>query len=469
MAPTPDLPVRENCFMFNAPEGDVSIDDLIDAVELTAGEDSVFVLQHMGGAKFLVCTRNSSQATKLMVSEGFQVNGVKVPVEAVGAPVTFVNAYRYPAYLSDETLCNALSQFGKVKGITFTTVATRQTKLNGVRVIKIEMRRPVPNFMTIAGHRVMFEYRGMRRVCARCSEVGHMASACSASYCKRCGAFGHETEGCAEECKRCGGHHGTKECFRQRSYASIARGFPRLSGPAPSASHLSGPPSSGAFGSPRLQVLTPRTAGRMSEKGLHSGGSETSAGQPTGSSTEASCVTEEEGLGRADDASTRSAGTEQSDSESLSVQSSPTSPPTSLQDQEDSQSSPTAFKGGAKINKPGEAPPSVSKAPANLLAPVTTRDLEHGSQDAAPDDAPIMSRGSYSLPSEHGDDATAPASTAAPPALRPGRKPDTTASQPAPGREQRTRARSRRQQDADDMQVERERAASRERGRRRPV
>ncbi|KAL1442454.1 hypothetical protein MTO96_046410 [Rhipicephalus appendiculatus] len=163
MAATTDLPARENSFMFTAPEGDVSIDDLIDAIERSAGDDSVLVLQHMGGAKFLVCTRNASQATRLMTAEGFRINGESVPVEAVGPPVTYVNVYRYPAYLSDETLGNALAQYGKVKGITFATVATRQNKLNGVRVVKIEMSKPVPNFATIAGHRVMFEYRGMRR------------------------------------------------------------------------------------------------------------------------------------------------------------------------------------------------------------------------------------------------------------------------------------------------------------------
>ncbi|KAL3213449.1 hypothetical protein MRX96_035382 [Rhipicephalus microplus] len=111
MAATSDLPVRENCFLFMAPEGDISIDDLIDAIELTAGGDNVLVLQHMGGAKFLVCIQNSSQATRSMVAEGFCVNDRRVSVEAVGPPVTFINVYTYPAYLSDDMLGNALAQY----------------------------------------------------------------------------------------------------------------------------------------------------------------------------------------------------------------------------------------------------------------------------------------------------------------------------------------------------------------------
>ncbi|KAH6920457.1 hypothetical protein HPB50_028555 [Hyalomma asiaticum] len=85
----------------------------------------------MGGSKFLVCTRNANQATKLMVAEGFRLNHEKVAVEAVGPPVTYVNVYRLPAYLPDDVLSNALQQYGKVKSVTFATVAIRQNKLNG--------------------------------------------------------------------------------------------------------------------------------------------------------------------------------------------------------------------------------------------------------------------------------------------------------------------------------------------------
>ncbi|KAL3203004.1 hypothetical protein MRX96_042215 [Rhipicephalus microplus] len=118
MATNGNLPVRENSFMFNAPEGDVSIDEVIDAIERAAGEDSVLVLQHMGGSRFLVCTRNANQATCLMVVEGFRVDNEKVTVEAMGPPTTYVTVYRFLAYIPDEILVNALAQYGKVKGTT---------------------------------------------------------------------------------------------------------------------------------------------------------------------------------------------------------------------------------------------------------------------------------------------------------------------------------------------------------------
>ncbi|KAH7935801.1 hypothetical protein HPB52_013702 [Rhipicephalus sanguineus] len=86
-----------------------------------------------------------------------------------------------------------------------------------------------------------------------------MASACTATYCKRCGVFGHETEGCVEECKRCGGRHGTRECFRKRSYVAAARGFPSETRTTTSATQPGSPRSlTGAASSSGLQMLRPR-------------------------------------------------------------------------------------------------------------------------------------------------------------------------------------------------------------------
>ncbi|XP_075723846.1 uncharacterized protein LOC142765927 [Rhipicephalus microplus] len=462
MASTSDLPVRENCFMFTAPDGDVSIDDLIDAVELVSGNDSVFVLQHMGGARFLVCTRNASQATRLMVAEGFRVNGENVPVEAVGPPVTYVNAYRYPAYLSDEVLSNALAQYGKVRGISFATVATRQNKLNGVRVIKIEMSKPVPNFATIAGHRVMFEYRGMRRVCARCGEVGHMATACSAPFCKRCGTFGHDTEGCTSECKRCGGHHGTRECFRRRSYASAARGFPSTSDHASDLAPLSGSlsPRSEKPQS-RLQVLTPKiTPGATVRK---AGDHPTNIDPPTGSSEADSLASEREGRETSEEVTTASSETEPSPSDTASAQSSSASPRALPSDQDDCESLPSAQRAPASATERGSALPSVPLTPANVLAMVTSEDLEARAHDSALDELPVTGKGYYVLPEDSERNNTA--STCPPPAQskRLSRKSDAKAGQPHSGLEQRSRSRSRsRRRPGDDRRDGSERTASKD-------
>lgn len=101
---------------------------------------------------------------------------------------------------------------------------------------------------------------GACAACARGADTSDMASACTAQDCKRCGTFGHETEGCDAECKRCGGRHGTRKCFRMRSYVVAARGFQSANEISPSSSQINRPPSPNASASASgLQVLKPRT------------------------------------------------------------------------------------------------------------------------------------------------------------------------------------------------------------------
>ncbi|KAH7943351.1 hypothetical protein HPB52_007151 [Rhipicephalus sanguineus] len=385
------VPVRENCFLFNAPDGDVSVDDLIDAIELTAGDDSVLVLQHRGGSKFLVCTRNANQAIKLIVAEGFRLNHEKVAVEAVGPPVTYVNVYRLPAYLPDDVLTNALQQYAKVRGVSFATVPSRQNKLNGVRVVKMEMCKPVPNFTTIQGHRVMCEYRGMRRVCARCGEDGHMATACTNPYCKRCGVFGHDTEGCSEECKRCGGRHGTWECFRRRSYVAAACGFPPASETALARDQSSGQASpTGSMGMSGLHVLKPRPAPSTPRKAPdYWDGDKTTENDPMSAATSPSVPRADQRACAEDSAS----ATSDSDITAISpsdASSAKPSPNSSLapHSSSDEQEVPTT---GANLDGVESTSP--------LANDESNASASHGRGHASNlDEAPIVSSGRYALP-----------------------------------------------------------------------
>ncbi|KAH8020473.1 hypothetical protein HPB51_002117 [Rhipicephalus microplus] len=65
---------------------------------------------------------------------------------------------------------------------------------------------------------------------------------------------------CVEECKRCGGRHGTRQCFRKRSYLAASRGLPPETWPVTSTNHPStSRPPTGTVPTSGLQVLRPRT------------------------------------------------------------------------------------------------------------------------------------------------------------------------------------------------------------------
>ncbi|KAG0415141.1 hypothetical protein HPB47_007694 [Ixodes persulcatus] len=104
--------------------------------------------------------------------------------------------------VSDDTLRAALGAYGKVLGF-------RPSLYTGTRHLRMEMTNSVPNFLIVAGNRVMCEYRSIKRVCARCSLEGHFGAAYHTPRCNRCGTFGHNTKGCSSPCRRCGYNHAT--------------------------------------------------------------------------------------------------------------------------------------------------------------------------------------------------------------------------------------------------------------------
>lgn len=85
------------------------------------------------------------------------------------------------------------------------------------------MTKPAPNFLTIQGHTAMLEYRGMRRVCVKCNEEGHVAANCTTPHSDRCKSYDHSIAECTGKCRRCDREHSANDCFLPRSYAAAIR------------------------------------------------------------------------------------------------------------------------------------------------------------------------------------------------------------------------------------------------------
>ncbi|KAH7986740.1 hypothetical protein HPB52_024757 [Rhipicephalus sanguineus] len=218
-------PPKAHCFCFNAPS-DSTADDIIDAIEEVTGPKGLKSLQHQGGTKFCIAVTSSAAAAKLTTRGSFVLNGVAVQVAPVGPQVIAVTVFRCPLCLGDASLAAAFSQYGKVLDIFEQTFKGRQHVGNSLRVVRLEMSKPVPNFMTVQGHRVMCDYRGVTKVCSRCSQEGHVGKDCHTPRCARCEAFGHDTTGCSAPCRRCAGEHATADCLQPRSYAAAASAKP---------------------------------------------------------------------------------------------------------------------------------------------------------------------------------------------------------------------------------------------------
>ncbi|CAN7995504.1 unnamed protein product, partial [Ixodes hexagonus] len=218
--------------LFSAP-AEVPVDVIMDAWDALVGKGGLTHLQHHGASKFLAVV-GSAQLADHVVSQGnLSLGNVVVPLEQVGPRTVYVSVFRLPPYVSDDALRAVLGAYGKVLGISHATYKDRPQLYTGTRVVRMEMVKAVPNFLAVAGHRIMCEYRGMKRVCARCGLEGHFGASCSTPRCNRCGTFGHNAEGCSSPCRRCGHNHATADCTLPRSYSAITRdaALPAPNGP----------------------------------------------------------------------------------------------------------------------------------------------------------------------------------------------------------------------------------------------
>ncbi|KAG0416213.1 hypothetical protein HPB47_006608 [Ixodes persulcatus] len=239
-------PSKAQCFVINVPV-DTPVDAIMDAFQHVVGDAGLQYLQHHGGARFMAAVNSMATAQRLVAQGHLLLGDVQVPLEPVGAHVVHVSVYRLPPYVSEDALVQVLGQYGKVNGLSHVTYRDRPDIRTGTRVVKLEMAKPVPNFIHIQGHRVMVDYRGMRRVCSRCGQEGHFGPACKTPRCDRCGVFGHPTEGCAAPCQRCGHAHATTDCVQRKTYSAAARESrrgspPPVNTPEPPASQAPGPP-----------------------------------------------------------------------------------------------------------------------------------------------------------------------------------------------------------------------------------
>ncbi|KAH7948856.1 hypothetical protein HPB49_002801 [Dermacentor silvarum] len=89
-------------------------------------------------------------------------------------------------------------------------------------MVRIDILKPVSNFMTVHGHRIMCGYRGVTKVCSRCAHEANVGKECNTPCGARCEVYGHETTDCSTACHRCAEEHATADCLRPRSYTFAA-------------------------------------------------------------------------------------------------------------------------------------------------------------------------------------------------------------------------------------------------------
>ncbi|CAN7945041.1 unnamed protein product, partial [Ixodes hexagonus] len=215
-------PSKAQAFTFEVPP-DTPVDAIIDGIHGIVGVDGLQYLQHQGVPRFLALVSSMANAGKMVAQGTMRLGNGEVPLVPVGPHVLYVSVFRLPPYVPDEALISVLNQYGKVLQVTHAAYKDHPNIKTGTRVVRMEMAKPVPNFVNVRGHRAMFDYKGLRKVCFRCGKEGHVGSGCTTPRCARCNVFGHKTEGCQAPCQRCGHNHATADCTERRSYSAVTQ------------------------------------------------------------------------------------------------------------------------------------------------------------------------------------------------------------------------------------------------------
>ncbi|KAH7959344.1 hypothetical protein HPB49_010469 [Dermacentor silvarum] len=150
-------PPKAHCFTFSVRMG-CSVDEIIHAIKETVGLGGLETLQDQEGVKFIAAVAYAAATVKLSSRGSFVLNGASVPVTQVRPRVLYISAFRVASYMGDATLAAALSPYGKVLAIQESQFKARPTVGTSGRVIRMEMVKPVPNFMFVQGHCIMFDY-----------------------------------------------------------------------------------------------------------------------------------------------------------------------------------------------------------------------------------------------------------------------------------------------------------------------
>lgn len=210
-------------------------------VLLKMGEDSISAVQI--GYEIIRVTFSSLAAFRQAKSkEVVDLFGVSCSILGGGPPPTTVHVFDFPFEGSDQTIVDALRDFGAIKGIRKQRYISKPNVSNGTRMITMIIKDNPPHFLEIGGYRCRTWFRGQPLVCNLCMGRGHKSADCpDKDKCRKCKQPGHFARQCTavEECSRC---HRSDHTASQCRNAWGGSGAPVEPSPPPEEGNLS-PPS----------------------------------------------------------------------------------------------------------------------------------------------------------------------------------------------------------------------------------
>ncbi|KAG5869402.1 hypothetical protein JTB14_026277 [Gonioctena quinquepunctata] len=94
-----------------------------------------------------------------------------------------VKIHRIPLEVPESEIRNAMAYFGTIESITNDMWKNLRFKCyNETKLIRMEMRRPIPSYIIIAGVKYWITYPGQQRTCRKCNSTEHEVKDCDKCY-----------------------------------------------------------------------------------------------------------------------------------------------------------------------------------------------------------------------------------------------------------------------------------------------
>lgn len=114
-----------------------------------------------------------------VILHGDKAFRIPVYVENEAVPVRVLDL---PPAMKHATVIDFLSQYGQVQSVTRERWKNFFPGVyNGVRILHMKIERPIPSYVTIAGHETSILYPGMTKTCRQCHKLQHPGQKCSGS------------------------------------------------------------------------------------------------------------------------------------------------------------------------------------------------------------------------------------------------------------------------------------------------
>lgn len=140
----------------------------------------------------------------VLAAGNFYIEDQIVKVASLGEEEFVARIHSCPFFVPQEVLSEVLGRYAEVRAIKFETPQATSPWLDSITLVRTVVlcgeKEDVPHILTVPNGKYVIDMlvtiTGRVPVCLKCRQRGHMRKKCTASQCRHCKLFGHETEDC---------------------------------------------------------------------------------------------------------------------------------------------------------------------------------------------------------------------------------------------------------------------------------